>query len=379
MKHSLKLTDRYDEAAFLERKGRFNLLLRLKGKTITAYLPNTARLEEQLIPGSILFVVQTTAPSDRPRYRVISSVYRDKFVLLDTRQSIRIVYELLARGMLPFSGGILDIKTGVRISGRRLDILVERPALKPLIVEVNTCTLCHNGVALFPDSRSMAAERQIEFLQGLASSGYETCIIFLIPTGDGRYFLPNLHTDPAFTRALLAAGGIDVRAIGVTLTDPVTVDLGSAREFEISYSMLRKNLVNSGSYLLVLENRESKYIAVGRLGRIRFEKGYYVYVGSGMNGVDHRIARHYRKKKAIHWHIDYITPRHMQIVRCYTIRGTSRVEDEITVRMEVICSHSIEGFGSSDSPRRSHLFYFPRPPQQQRDFLDLVLDFMTFC
>jgi len=378
MEHALKLAGRYDEATFLERKNRFTLLLQLRGRPITAYLANTGRLEEHLVPGSILFVAPSPTSSTRHRYRVISSLYRGTFVLLDTKKSSRIVCELLVRNALIESKDITDIEHEPYISGKRLDILVKRKEKPPLIIEVKHCTLCHRGIALFPDAPSRRATQQIELLQRLASSGYDACILILIPMGDGRFFLPNLHTDAVFTRALLAAKEVDVRAIGVALTDPVTVNLGSYHELTLSYNVVYENLGGSGSYLLVLENGENREIEVGKLGRVLFEKGYYVYVGSGMNGVDKRIARHYRKKKSYHWHIDYITPSHMRILRSYTIRSAKKVEENIAARLEKICHRSIEGFGSSDSNMMSHLFFFPSIPHQKREFLDLVLDFMTF-
>lgn len=162
------------------------------------------------------------------------------------------------------------------------------------------------------------------------------------------------------------------------LTDPATVDPASVREVMGDQETVHKNSGRSGTYLLVLENRKNKVIEVGKLGSIRFCKGYYVYVGSGMNGLDSRVARHYRTKKAIHWHIDHITPRHMPIVRCYKIRSVVRLEEMIVKRCEKIAPGNIQGFGSSDSSRRSHLFFFDSPPQERRDFLDMILDFMTF-
>lgn len=382
MKNTLKLADKYHEAFLVEKKSGSTLLVRREGETDTAFLPGEGRLDELLVPGAVVFVSPSSAT--RYRYRVISSVYQDKFVLLDTRQGSRIVCELLARNMLMQPGDILKIETGALIGGRRVDILVQRPSRKPLIVEVKTCPLCHNGVALFSDRRSRSdrqsgrAVHEMEYLQGLSSSGYDICLVFLVPTGGGRTFIPDLHGDAVFARTLMAAKNIDVRAVGVTLTDPVTVDLDSSRNLHIEQAAVQENLGRGGTYLLVLENSSMKRVVVGKLGRVRFSKGYYVYVGSGMNGVDRRVGRHYRDKKRFHWHIDYITPSHMPIRKSYTIRRSLNLEERIAMRCEKISHGSIDGFGSSDSSRRSHLFFFSSPPQKRRDFLDMILDFMTF-
>ena len=368
MKNTLKLADQYHEAYLVEKSGS-TLLVQREGKTVAAFLPGGGNLDELLVPGAVVFISPSFATAYR--YRVISSVYQDKFVLLDTWQGSRIVCELLARGMLMQPDDILEIETGARIGGRRIDLLLRRPSRKPLIVEVKTCPLCHNGVALWSDTQS-------ESLQELASSEHDVCLVFLVPTGGGRSFIPDFHGDEAYARILMAAKNIEAKAVGVTLTDPVTVSLDSAVNLHIEYDTVRENLGRGGTYILVLENKSTKRIEVGKLGRVRFCKGYYVYVGSGMNGVDRRVARHYRDRKSFYWHIDYITPSHMPIKNSYTIRRSLNLEQKIVMRCEKISHGSIDGFGSSDSSRRSHLFFFPSPPYERRDFLDMVLDFMTF-
>ena len=44
-----------------------------------------------------------------------------------------------------------------------------------------------------------------------------------------------------------------------------------------------------GAYLLVMKLDKDVLIAVGKLGVLSFKKGYYVYVGSALQGLDHRI------------------------------------------------------------------------------------------
>ena len=61
-----------------------------------------------------------------------------------------------------------------------------------------------------------------------------------------------------------------------------------------------------GSYLLIIKLQDDKKILVGKLGKIAFKKGYYVYVGSAMNGLEQRLQRHLRSQKKFHWHIDYL-------------------------------------------------------------------------
>ena len=62
-----------------------------------------------------------------------------------------------------------------------------------------------------------------------------------------------------------------------------------------------------GSYVLVINLRQSSTLEIGSLGQIEFEPGWYFYVGSVISGLKARIRRHFNRKKLPHWHIDYLT------------------------------------------------------------------------
>jgi Uri superfamily endonuclease len=61
-----------------------------------------------------------------------------------------------------------------------------------------------------------------------------------------------------------------------------------------------------GSYILIFELKHDFIISIGKKGKITFRKGYYVYVGSALNGLEQRIKRHLKSNKRKHWHIDYL-------------------------------------------------------------------------
>ena len=56
--------------------------------------------------------------------------------------------------------------------------------------------------------------------------------------------------------------------------------------------------------MLVLRLDEPHSIDVGKLGRVCFPVGVYLYFGSALNGLNGRIQRHLRREKKAHWHID---------------------------------------------------------------------------
>jgi len=67
---------------------------------------------------------------------------------------------------------------------------------------------------------------------------------------------------------------------------------------------IRKTRVR-GTYALVLYLLPAQTIRVGKLGAFKFPRGYYIYLGSALNGLVRRIARHLRSAKRPFWHIDY--------------------------------------------------------------------------
>jgi len=115
-----------------------------------------------------------------------------------------------------------------------------------------------------------------------------------------------------------------------------------------------------GVYCVIAILRERHRIVVGSLGAVDFAPGVYVYVGSGMAGVEQRIDRHRRKDKTKHWHIDFLMheaeyfgsaaiPCETRKVECSVVRALVQCEGVVS---------TVPGFGSSDCGCGSHLIYF---------------------
>jgi Uri superfamily endonuclease len=110
-----------------------------------------------------------------------------------------------------------------------------------------------------------------------------------------------------------------------------------------------------GSYILIVELRNDSIISIGKEGEECFNKGYYIYVGSALNGLNQRIQRHLRKQKKIHWHIDYLLKYAVVIDVFYK---ESKVRDECNIAKKLDGQlFSIPSFGCSDCRCKSHLFY----------------------
>lgn len=122
-----------------------------------------------------------------------------------------------------------------------------------------------------------------------------------------------------------------------------------------------------GAYCLVIRLDAEREATIGRLGRLRFAKGYYVYCGSAMRGLAARIARHQRRKKTLHWHIDYLLALPAaRLITAIPYPSNQRRECALNQAMQRWPGATIPvpGFGSSDCACGcpAHLTYFEGSP-----------------
>jgi len=115
-----------------------------------------------------------------------------------------------------------------------------------------------------------------------------------------------------------------------------------------------------GSYCLCININEKIHLTVGALGEITFSPGCYIYIGSALNGLGHRITRHINMSNgsynAIHWHIDYLLKSpEVEITSIYFKESEVREECEIANYVNKR-GDPIQDFGSSDCGCISHLY-----------------------
>lgn len=116
------------------------------------------------------------------------------------------------------------------------------------------------------------------------------------------------------------------------------------------------SLRGPGSYVLILRLIGCSELAVGRLGMLRLPAGHYAYVGSALAGLQARLARHMRRDKRHHWHIDYLLDV-AEIVEAWAYLGPERVECQWAALLSKQLEPAARGFGSSDCRCPTHLFY----------------------
>ncbi|MCQ2086373.1 MAG: GIY-YIG nuclease family protein [archaeon] len=115
-------------------------------------------------------------------------------------------------------------------------------------------------------------------------------------------------------------------------------------------------MVRKGTYVLFLYLNRDVEMKVGALGSVRLSSGSYCYVGSAMNGLDHRVNRHLSKVKKVHWHIDRLT---LVVDEAFAYECEEEINTECSIAdlmLHIGCIPAIEGFGCSDCNCNTHLF-----------------------
>lgn len=108
--------------------------------------------------------------------------------------------------------------------------------------------------------------------------------------------------------------------------------------------------MDSGCYQLKIKIKKNISIKVGALGICSFAAGNYVYTGSAMKKMSRRIARHQRKEKKLHWHIDYLLA-HQEVDLIEIVSYPSLIKEECKYNQTLLGKGGktpVLGFGSSD-------------------------------
>ena len=111
-----------------------------------------------------------------------------------------------------------------------------------------------------------------------------------------------------------------------------------------------------GIYCLIIEVKGDIKLKIGSLGKIWFEKGNYVYVGSSQNNLEKRVKRHLSGKKKMHWHIDYLLASPYARINHVLCKIAKKKEECKTAKLLSATEIPVKGFGCSDCKCNSHLF-----------------------
>ncbi len=357
------------QGIYLSRPNRFIVDCRVDNRRTRAYLPNPGRLWELLFPGTILYLDRRNESSGRTDYTVVA-VERDGIpIMLHTHVNNLIAKRLIEQGRIPGLQDAVIVKPEVTIGNSRFDFLLYQRG-KEVIVEIKSCTLVGNRIAMFPDAITARGKKHLLELACLSEEGKKTAVVFLVHWPRAEYFMPEHHTDLEFSRTLLSVKDrVVTKAVSVEWKPGLL--LGRTHDLIIPWQIVEREAHDNGSYIVILKLKKSRRLSVGGLGGPWFNKGYYLYVGSAKADLTRRMERHRKLTKSYHSHIDYL--RHAADVHVILpIRTSDDLECEMAKALGKIADWKVRGFGSSDCDCESHLFGMTEDPMHTRSFIDLL-------
>jgi len=358
------------EARFQSRINRFVVLCEFDGASQLAHLPNPGRMWELLFPGTLLYLVPSAGKAKKTGFKVIGIEREGVPVMLDTHYSNLVAETLIDRQCIPQLAGWRVLRREVPFGHSRFDLLLGKGE-EQFILEVKSCTLFGRSLAMFPDAVTERGRRHMLELARLADEGYRVGVLFLVQWDRAAYFLPDYHTDLEFARTFLSLHHkVMFMAVAINWQKDFSLP-GQVRSLTIPWDVLEREVRDSGCYLFVIRLLADRDILIGSKGLLRFKQGYYIYVGSAKANLAKRMARHQRKRKKYHWHIDYLRE-HSEFHAAIPIRSSENLEHELARGISDIADWQVDGFGCSDCHCASHLFGMAEDPLHLPPFMKLV-------
>jgi sugar fermentation stimulation protein A len=363
---------RTESAFFVRRPNRFTLVCRRGEGTVKAFLPNPGRLWELLLPGAVVYLEQSSGKGKMP-YTAVAIERGGLPVMVHTHRSNDLASYLIEKGLIPGLEGASILRREISNGRSRFDFLLRKDCRK-IFLEVKSCTLFNKKVAMFPDAVTARGKKHIEELMGLTKGKTVGAVLFLVFWPHAEVFLPEYHTDLEFARTLLKARArIPIFPVAVELGKDLSLN-SRPRLIDIPWGIVKREGEDRGSYILIIRVRKKTEIGVGRLGRMKFRKGFYLYVGSAKKNLTQRIKRHKRLTKTHFWHVDYLRAKG-DFHEVLPIRSADDLECEIAQSLRNISEWQIAGFGSSDCECPSHLFGMSKDPFLSPEFISLLQHF----
>jgi len=355
---------------FIKRKNRFVLSAKINTEIKDCYLPNPGRLWELLIPNKTELILVENSKNQKLPFTVLGCKKNENVILLHTHLTNRVISELIKNKAFPIYKEYKVIKEEIKVGNSRFDLLLS-DGQKELYLEIKTCTLFGEKIAMFPDAITERGRRHLYELGELSKKGLKASVLFVIMNPQIKYFLPAYHIDFEFAKVFMEVKDkVEIRAIAVGW-DKTLSHLNTLKEVSIPYDFIDSQLKDRGVYLLIIYLPQDKTIKIGNLEEIYFKEGYYVYIGSAKRGLSKRIERHKRKSKKLHWHIDYFLQK-AKILNDIPIITNFKRECFLVEKILQISDNFIQKFGSSDCSCISHLFYFKYNPLTNENFIDTI-------
>jgi sugar fermentation stimulation protein A len=215
----IKIEGRTLRGIFKERPNRFLAFVRVQNMILPSFLPNPGRMHELLTPGTEVVLREVLKENRKTDYDLIGVLYNGQMVSVDSRVPNKLVLEALKNRDIKELSEYNTIKPEYGYGHTRFDFFLANEQGRCLL-EVKSCTLVKDGVAMFPDAKTERGRRHVTDLVKAKKEGYRACVLFIVQRTDANVFAPNDETDPEFGKVLRDAAleGVEVYAYKVEIS-----------------------------------------------------------------------------------------------------------------------------------------------------------------
>lgn len=215
---------------FVRRENRFvATVARADGVEVRAYVPNTARLVDLLVPGAPVRLARAADPRRRTRW-TLTRVWDGTWVAIDAAAAAGLLADALASGVaLPGWPAPAGVRREVPVGEHRIDLAVALPDDREALVEVKSLTGARGRVAALSRTPSARGAAQLAALGEHAAAGTPTAVAFVVQRADVDALDLDAPADPGWRAAVqrARAAGVDVAAFRCAVT-PETLRLDAA-------------------------------------------------------------------------------------------------------------------------------------------------------
>ena len=289
------------KASFKNRPNRFVIHCQLPGKgTVRAFLPNPGRLRELLLPDATVYLAANGAadrsPGRKTAYTAVAVERDGQPVFLHTHLNNEVARGLIDSGRIPGLEDAVVEAAEVTVGRSRFDFLLRQDGTQRL-AEVKSVTLFGNGVAMFPDAVTDRGRRHIEELAAMRGQDKKPVVLFLIHYPGARWFMPDYHTDLAFSQTLLRVRKrIEVLPVALRWGEKLSCP-EEARPVSIPWAHIEREARDRGHYIALARlNRRARLEWADRQ-TVTLNAGWYLWTGSADEDLSAAVRREYAKRK----------------------------------------------------------------------------------
>ena len=189
---------------FIKRYKRFFVDVKINNNIITSHCPNTGSMMGLLDEGNKVWLSKSENPKRKLKYTLQIIENKKSKIGINTHLTNKIILDALKRKLIKDFQNTEKIQQEVKFGkNTRFDFMLSHKKKKTFIEVKNVTLSRRNGIAEFPDAKTLRGLKHINELLRASKLGYDIYLLFLIQRNDCKEFSLAKDIDPEYTRCLL--------------------------------------------------------------------------------------------------------------------------------------------------------------------------------